>query len=80
MIFWLSFAGDEGHLGCCIVEAGNFLGAVREAHRLGCNPGGEVRGAELLDEPAVRAAIDRWGMGKIITKAMMQAAGNVVKL
>jgi hypothetical protein len=76
MIFWLSFAGDEGNRGCCMVEAPDFLAAVREAHRLGCNPGGEVKGTELSDGPEVRAAIDRWGLGKIITRQMMEAAGR----
>lgn len=46
-LYWLSFVDDERpkgsqFLGAAIVEAENSLDAVRVAHHLGCNPGGEV--------------------------------------
>lgn len=44
--FYLSFA-DATFLGACIVQANDFLMAVRVAHMLGINPGGEVRGHEI---------------------------------
>jgi hypothetical protein len=49
MMHWLSFCDDElpkgsQFLGVCIVEAHNFVDAVRKAHALDINPGGEVRG------------------------------------
>jgi hypothetical protein len=40
--FYLSFADDTGSLGGTIVEAENNMSAVREATRLGINPGGEA--------------------------------------
>ena len=41
-VWWyLSFA-DDSWLGGCYVKASNEGMAVMEAHRLGCNPGGEV--------------------------------------
>lgn len=42
--WWLSFASKERHLGIALVKASDMVTAVREAHRLGCNPGGEVAG------------------------------------
>lgn len=42
--WWLSFATDAGFLGIVLVRAPDFMFAVRETQRLGCNPGGEVRG------------------------------------
>lgn len=42
--WWLSFATKERHLGIALVKATDMVTAVREAHRLGCNPGGEVAG------------------------------------
>lgn len=54
--FWLSFA-DPGKprgsqfLGVVIVLAPDFLGAVRKAHALGLNPGGEVRGYPMPAPP-----------------------------
>lgn len=57
MTFWLSFA-DPGRpkgtqfLGVAIVVADDFLTAVRKAHALGINPGGEVQGAGTALLPA----------------------------
>lgn len=45
--WWLSFAGEEGFRGACIVRARGFLGAVQRAHALEINPGGEVRSTEI---------------------------------
>lgn len=56
-LWWLSFVdpslsdppkqqvpGGGGFLGVCIVPAYGFMDAVDTAWRLGCNPGGEVKG------------------------------------
>lgn len=40
--YYLSFAGEEGFRGACIVEAIESMNAVAVATRLGINPGGEV--------------------------------------
>lgn len=50
--WWLSFADGnlpEGQqfLGAAIVEGFDIISAACEAHRLGCNPGGEVAGGEI---------------------------------
>lgn len=46
--FYMSFAAPGvGNLGVCIVQADNFLAAVRRSIALGVNPGGEVVGQEL---------------------------------
>jgi hypothetical protein len=47
--WWLSFCDGsrpdgEDFLGACLVKARGFLGAISEARRLGCSPGGEVKG------------------------------------
>lgn len=42
--WYLSFAAPDHFLGGAIVEANSMIEAVQSAHRLGCNPGGEVRG------------------------------------
>ena len=46
--WYLSFAGDEGFLGGAYVQARGILTAVREASRLGINPGGEVKAGPML--------------------------------
>lgn len=66
-LWWLSFVdrsrpnGDQ-FVGACIVsipstitnlELGMSL-AVRESHRSGCNPGGEVAGRTIAEEHALR--------------------------
>lgn len=57
--WWLSFANAKGHLGIALVRASDFRSAVRESHRRGCNPGGEVAGwpfpaALGLGDPSAR--------------------------
>lgn len=47
--WWLSFAGEDRHLGACIVEAEALDGAISEAWRLQINPGGNVSGM-MVDE------------------------------
>lgn len=49
MMHWLSFCDDRlpkgsQFLGACIIEEANFQDAVKKAHALGINPGGEVMG------------------------------------
>lgn len=53
MWHYLSFASEAGFLGGCIVRGDDVVEAVKEAHRLGCNPGGEVLGAPIPDEQMV---------------------------
>lgn len=55
--WWLSFCDTtrpkgEQFLGVAIVQAGGIVSAVGEAHRLGCNPGGEVQGWPMPLVPA----------------------------
>lgn len=50
--FWLSFCNPKKpkgtqFLGACIVEAISFIQAVKVAHIIGCNPGGEVKGVPI---------------------------------
>lgn len=48
---YLSFVlgdGDDEHFaGGCIVRGDDVVEAVKEAHRLGCNPGGDVLGGPI---------------------------------
>jgi hypothetical protein len=57
--FYLSFASaslpkNEQWLGAVIVQADTIADAVKEAWRLGINPGGEVAGAEIENLPPER--------------------------
>ncbi len=50
--WWLSFCDSdrptgEQFLGACVVDGGTMPDAVRNAHHLGCNPGGEVMGIAI---------------------------------
>lgn len=56
-LWWLSFADGarpqgQQFLGVAIVPADDMIAAVRLTHRLGINPGGEVRGGPLCTIPA----------------------------
>ena len=53
--FWLSFCDADRptgtqFLGACIVRGRGIATAIREAHRQGCNPGGEVKVVEIPPE------------------------------
>lgn len=78
--YWLSFASEEGNLGCALVEASSMEEAVTEAHRLGINPGGEVMGVEipadaLLADP--ESPFYTFGRDRLIPTAEVMAAGAV---
>lgn len=47
-IWWLSFGEPGKHLGVSIIEAPTMIEAMHKAHRLSCNPGGQVA-ATVLD-------------------------------
>lgn len=40
--WWMSFVGEQGFLGVCIVEAETMEAAVASSHMIGCNPGGDI--------------------------------------
>jgi len=74
MIWWLSFAGEQGNLGVAIVEADEFANAVSRAHDLGINPGGQVRGVLVPeDEPEALAEVKKLGFNRLISTDELKA-------
>lgn len=74
--WWLNFADPslpEGQrfLGACIVPGASPIDAVRNAHALKCNPGGEVMGVEI--GPGDRDFIDRTWMGRVLSRTECEA-------
>lgn len=72
--WWLSFCdGDkpEGSqfLGCAIVRGGNIGEAAFEAHRLSCNPGGEVAGMPFPDH----VIMPEGATNRLLTRAEAEA-------
>ncbi len=75
-LWWLSFADankPEGQQfnGAVMVEAHDFIGAVKVAHALGVNPGGECKGAEFPDTLAAR--VPRFKREKLMDAEEAQA-------
>ena len=71
--WWLSFVdadqpAGQRHLGCCIVLGDSMIDAVRCAHMLDCNPGGEVVGCQIADAPADM-------IGRMLTKDELEKYG-----
>jgi hypothetical protein len=56
--WYLSFAGNEGFRGACIVEARGVLSAVARCHQLGINPHGEVLGIPISSDQLHRIPSD----------------------
>ena len=64
-LWWLSFADTDGFRGVCLIEAATMRDAVRVAHLLGCNPGGEVVGQEIPEDDADNRSLPR---GQLLTQ------------
>lgn len=71
--WWVSFAGDEGNRGVCIVDADDQGAAIAKIKTLGINPGGEAMFFEMpfeaLDE------IVKWGRDRLIKPEELKVAG-----
>jgi hypothetical protein len=74
--FWLNFIDpdlpeESDFLGAAIVAADDFVEAVKHAHTMGCNPGGEVSGQSFECDgiPAEFAGrlLDRQAVGQFRT-------------
>jgi hypothetical protein len=53
-LWWLSFANPGEPLGVAIVRAADVVAAIRVAHALGINPGGEVFGLRIVADKRER--------------------------
>jgi len=76
--WWLSFS-DEKNLGIAIVEmpkGSHGIEAIKEAHRLGINPGGEVLHFLLETEEQIQEG-KALGIGKLIPREEMIKKGYV---
>ena len=51
--------GGPSWLGCCVVEAPDFITAVAVAGLNGCNPGGEVQGWHLRPGTVLPSSLNR---------------------
>jgi hypothetical protein len=78
-LWWLSFADDAGFRGVVLVRGASDTKAIRLAHALGCNPGGEVLSAEIPDEGAAFiVARDPGLLGRLLDKGEAQALGDAL--
>jgi hypothetical protein len=75
--WWLSFAGEEGFRGACLVWARGFLGAVMETKLRGLNPGGEVQGVGPL-HAAMDATFAEW-TNRLLTRAECEEFDRVME-
>jgi hypothetical protein len=73
--FYLSFADERGFKGSCFVLAPGFASAVERARALGLNPGGEVRGAELLAGNVPPSEMQN----RLLSMADLEADGGAVR-
>jgi hypothetical protein len=63
--WWLSFVDETGFLGVCYVLAFGMLTAIKEAHRLGINPGGEVQASSI---PLDQKPPNKW-LNRLLSKS-----------
>lgn len=74
--FFISFCGDSGNLGVCIVDAMTEEDAITKTHYLGINPGGEAM-IFPIDKDDKMAQIELAVLAKntLIPPSMMEALG-----
>ncbi len=63
MVFCMSFSGDSGWRGMCVVEEDGFIQAIQKSHALNINPGGRV---EAIPIPSGYSIPDEW-MHRLLT-------------
>jgi hypothetical protein len=73
-LYYLSFASDTAFLGCVFVEGRELVDAVRAAHRLGINPGGEVLGAPVPEDMMPPTSYRR----RLLTEPELEEVDRVV--
>ena len=73
--YFISFAGDAGNLGCCIVDASDQAGAIAESIRMKIHPGGEALLFEMPSTPVAMAEIENLGRNRLISPAELSGAG-----
>ena len=72
--WWLSFAGTEGFRGACVVGGvHDIVSAVRVAHALGINPGGEVLAVEIPERGL--GTVEDGEIERLLTKQEAEAIG-----
>lgn len=75
-LWWLSFCDEsrragQQSLGVCIVEGFDIGWATAEAHRMGCNPGGQVWGIEVPEHMETEAR-KRYPINKLMSRAEIE--------
>lgn len=73
-LWWMSFAEESGFLGVVITEAGDVVGAVRKAHRLKVNPGGQVAAVPMHPD----APIGREWRDRLLSEAQVQELNGLL--
>ena len=67
--WWLSFS-DGKSLGIAIIKDKDAISAIKKAHELGINPGGEVKVIKMdADDKESREEIDLWGVNRLVSRA-----------
>lgn len=73
-LWYLSFVGDKGFLGGCVVKATTIEEAIRRSWRLKINPGGEVM---CIPVPAGRE--DMLPLNRLMTRQELEEYGPVAR-
>lgn len=65
--YWISFVGNDGPLGCCIVDGHDVEDVIYKTHLLKINPGGEALVIPFdLNDPEAVAEIKKWGKDRLM--------------
>jgi hypothetical protein len=75
--FYLSFEGDEGFLGGCVVQADTLEAALSRSWELGINLGGEVMSMGPLKDAFVRGVMGPWGSREAPERGALARVGQL---
>ena len=73
--FWISFSGENGAQGICILDSESDKLAVRKALDMGIHPGGEAAVFEMSNSASSREEIRSFGKDKLITPEELKKRG-----
>lgn len=76
-LWWLSFVKDGKFAGACQVWATSYINAVKTAHLMGCNPGGDVQGMAAADNLA--RLVPQTYIGVLMDKERVQIFEGVME-
>lgn len=71
-MIYISFVGESGFKGACIIDADDPISALEKAKQLGCNPGGQAAFCEIDPPDPQYLDIAKLWQGKLLDRTELE--------